>query len=186
MGLYLQLYLTFCLIGATAFGGGYAVLPLIQEYVVEANGWMNMTEFVDLVSISQMTPGPIAINSATFVGTKIAGLPGAILATLGAITPQTILMLGLGYFLFVREQKFLFLDKILMALRPGIVGLILIAALSMMASSLFDGAIGLGSINPVALVTFVIGAILFAKKVDIIKIIGVGALLGLVLTQIGL
>ena len=88
----LELYWVFLQIGAFAFGGGYAVLPLIQKFVVEDRGWMNLKEMTDLVSISQMTPGPIAINSATFVGTKVAGLPGAVVATLGNVTPQFILM----------------------------------------------------------------------------------------------
>ncbi|MDO5037546.1 MAG: chromate transporter [Tissierellia bacterium] len=182
LGIYFELYLVFFIIGATAFGGGYAVLPLIQQYVVEERAWMNMTEFVDLVSISQMTPGPIAINSATFVGNKIGGIGGSIVATLGCISPQMILMLVLGYFLFVRKRKFLFLNKMLMALRPGVVGLIFIAALSMAKSSLFPQTISLGGIEPVAGLCFILGAFLYLKKLDMIKIIGLGALGGLVLT----
>ena len=81
--IYLQLFLSFLQIGLFSFGGGYAAMPLIQDQVVALNHWLSMKEFTDLVTISQMTPGPIAINSATFVGIKIAGIPGAIAATMG-------------------------------------------------------------------------------------------------------
>lgn len=101
----IDLYLTFLKIGMMAFGGGYAVIPLIDEFVVEGNKWMNSKEFLDLISISQMTPGPIAINSATFVGQKVDGIIGSIVATLGVITPQFILMMILGYFLFSKNKK---------------------------------------------------------------------------------
>ena len=85
--IYLQLFLSFLQIGLFSFGGGYAAIPLIQGQIVDQHGWLSMAEFTDLITISQMTPGPIAINSATFVGIKIAGLPGAAVATLGCILP---------------------------------------------------------------------------------------------------
>ena len=72
-----QLFLRFFQIGLLSFGGGYAAMPLIQGQVVQGHGWLSMSEFTDLITISQMTPGPIAVNSATFVGIKIAGIPGA-------------------------------------------------------------------------------------------------------------
>lgn len=181
MPILLQLYLTFVKIGMFAFGGGYAVLPLIQNYVVEQNGWLTMQEMTDVVSISQMTPGPIAINSATFVGTKVAGLPGAIVATLGNVTPQFILMMTLAYFIF-RDKKISFLDKMLNGLKPGIVGLIAIAAISMFTSSIFTaGVISFQSINAVALVAFVIGfALKILRRIDLIVLIIIGAGLGIV------
>ena len=89
--IYLQLFLSFLQIGAFSFGGGYAAMPLIQSEVVTRHGWLGMSEFTDLITISQMTPGPIAINSATFVGIKIAGVPGAVIATLGCILPSCLL-----------------------------------------------------------------------------------------------
>ena len=78
---YLQLFLSFIQIGLFSFGGGYAAIPLIQDQVVSIHGWLSMKEFTDLITISQMTPGPIAVNSATFVGIKIAGIPGALTAS---------------------------------------------------------------------------------------------------------
>ena len=90
--IYLELFLSFLQIGALSFGGGYAAMPLIQNQVVSIHGWLTMKEFTDLVTISQMTPGPIAINSATFVGIKIAGIGGAAVATLGCILPSCIIV----------------------------------------------------------------------------------------------
>lgn len=176
----LELYWVFFQIGAFAFGGGYAVLPLIQRFVVEDRGWMNLKEMTDLVSISQMTPGPIAINSATFVGTKVAGLPGAIVATLGNVTPQFILMTILAYFIF-RDKKIGFLDKMLKGLKPGIVGLIAIAALSMMSSALFDGDVAMTNISLLASLTFILGfALKLTRRFDLIVIIIIGAAAGII------
>ncbi len=90
--IYLRLFLSFLQIGAFSFGGGYAALPLIRHQVVEANGWLQLSEFTDLITISQMTPGPIAVNSATFVGLKVAGIPGAVVCTLGCVLPSCILV----------------------------------------------------------------------------------------------
>lgn len=75
----LQLFLSFLQIGLFSFGGGYAAMPLLQEQLVARNGWLSVQEFADLVAIAEMTPGPIAVNAATFVGTKLAGLPGVLL-----------------------------------------------------------------------------------------------------------
>ena len=83
--IYLKLFSSFLQIGMFSFGGGYAAMPLIQEQVVTQHGWLTMTEFTDLITISQMTPGPIAINAATFVGSKIAGVIGSVEATSGYI-----------------------------------------------------------------------------------------------------
>ena len=96
--IYIQLFLSFLQIGAFSFGGGYAAMPLIQSQIVNLHHWLDFKEFTDLITISQMTPGPIAINSATFVGTKIAGIPGAIAATLGCILPSCILVTSIAYF----------------------------------------------------------------------------------------
>lgn len=184
MNTLLVLYLQFLKIGALAFGGGYAVLPLIQQYIVEEEAWITMTEFTDLVSISQMTPGPIAMNSATFVGSKVAGIPGSVVATLGVATPQLILMMLLGYFLFSKERKFRILNLLLTGIRPGIVGLILIAALSMMKNSIFPHELSINTAQPVAGICFVLGLIAYGKKVNLIHLIGVGAVLGILLTFI--
>ena len=83
--IYMQLFLSFLQIGLFSFGGGYAALPLIENQVITLHHWMTAPEFTDLITISQMTPGPIAVNSATFVGIRIAGIPGAVAATAGCV-----------------------------------------------------------------------------------------------------
>ena len=100
----LKLFLSFLQIGAFSFGGGYAAMPLIQGQVVQGHGWLSMSEFTDLITISQMTPGPIAVNSATFVGIKIAGIPGALVATFGCILPSCVLVTFIAYF-YLKYQK---------------------------------------------------------------------------------
>ena len=176
----INLYLTFLKIGSFAFGGGYAVLPLIQRYVVTEQKWLTIKDLTNLVSLSQITPGPIGINSATFIGTKVAGLTGAIIATIAEVTPCCILMLILAHFVF-RGKKISFIDKILLGLKPVIPALILIAAIDMFKSSLFLGS----DIKIIGLIGFIVGGILFiSKKISIIKIIMITAFLGFVLNFI--
>lgn len=185
MNVLLELYLTFFQIGATAFGGGYAVLPLIDSFVVREKQWLTIVEMTDVVSISNMTPGPIAINAATFVGTKIAGLPGSIAATMGVVTPSFLLMMILGYMLFSSKKKLTFIDKILLMLKPAIVGLIGIAAINMTRNSIFaDGVLAISNINIVTLICFAIGLVLYLRQFNLTKLIALGATLGIVLSLI--
>ena len=117
--IYLQLFWSFIQIGMFSFGGGYAAMPLIQGQVVNTHEWLTMTEFTDLITISQMTPGPIAVNSATFVGMKIAGIPGAVVATLGCILPSCIIVTILAK-LYLKYRNLDTLQGILYSLRPAV------------------------------------------------------------------
>lgn len=121
--IYLQLFLSFLQIGLFSFGGGYAAMPLIQGQVVTLHGWLTMSEFTDLITISQMTPGPIAVNSATFVGMKIAGIPGAVVATAGCILPSCILVTILAR-LYLKYRNLDLLQGVLKSLRPAVVAMI--------------------------------------------------------------
>ena len=118
--IYLQLFLSFLQIGMFSFGGGYAAMPLIQGQVVTAHHWLSMEDFTDLITISQMTPGPIAINSATFVGTKIAGTGGALSATFGCILPSCIIVTCIAR-LYLKYRNLALLQGILNSLRPAVV-----------------------------------------------------------------
>lgn len=173
---YLKLYFTFLKIGTLAFGGGYATIPLIRRFVIEENHWLDMTEFLDVVSISQMTPGPIAINSATFVGQKIGGLLGGIIATVGVVTTQSILMIILGYFLFHKHKQFVVIDNMIIGIKACVISLVFLTAASLTKSSIFPQ-----SVNIPALVTFVIGAVLYYKKVSLYRLLIIGASVGLLL-----
>ncbi len=135
--IYLQLFLSFFLVGLFSFGGGYAALPLIQEQVIEIHAWLTPTEFVDILTISQMTPGPIAINASTFVGTKIAGIPGAIVATIGCITPSCIIVLILAT-LYYKYKGLNMVQGIIKGLRPAVVALIASAGFSILLTTLFN------------------------------------------------
>ena len=96
---YLDLFLTFARMGACTFGGGYAMLPILQREVVENHGWATEDELMDYYAIGQCTPGVIAVNTATFIGYKTQGLPGAILATAGVIAPSLIIIIAIAAFI---------------------------------------------------------------------------------------
>lgn len=134
--IYLQLFFSFIQIGALSFGGGYAAMPLIQNQVVELHHWLNTGEFNDLVTISQMTPGPIAVNAATFVGEKVAGLPGALIATMGCILPSLIIVTLIAYF-YHKYCHLEALQSVLHILRPAVVAMIASAGFSIILSSFF-------------------------------------------------
>ncbi len=138
--IYLQLFWSFFQIGAFSFGGGYAALPLIEHQIIDLHGWLSMAQFADVITISQMTPGPIAINAATFVGTKVGGLAGAVVATFGCILPSILIVLILAY-LYTKFCELTTVRGILSGLRPAVVGLIASAGISIMALSLWGGAL---------------------------------------------
>ena len=126
--IYMQLLWVFVKIGVLGFGGGYAMLSLIQHEVVEHYGWMTMTDFADMVAISQMTPGPISINLATYVGYTTAGFGGSLLASFALCLPS-IVMVYLILKLFMSKRNNALMDN---TLKPAIAGLIFAAGLSMM------------------------------------------------------
>lgn len=135
--IYLQLFFSYLQIGAFSFGGGYAAMSLIQAQVVDKYHWLTMNQFTDLVTIAEMTPGPIAINSATFVGTQMAGLPGALIATLGCILPSCIIVTLLAR-IYMKYQKAKAMQDILGTLRPVVVSMIAAAGIGILSSVFFS------------------------------------------------
>lgn len=136
--IYLKLFFAFLQIGMFSFGGGYAAMPLIQHQVVDTYHWLDGKGFADLVTISQMTPGPIATNAATFVGMNTAGLAGALIATFGCILPSCILVTFIAYF-YLKYQKLAALQGILSSLRPAVIALIASAGISILVSAFWNG-----------------------------------------------
>jgi len=134
--IYLELFWSFFQIGLFSIGGGYAAMPLIQNQVVNIHPWLTMTQFADIMTIAEMTPGPIAINSATFVGIQVAGLPGAIVATLGCVVPSCIIVLTLAY-VYYRFEGLSIVQGILAGLRPAVVAMIASAGLSLLIMALY-------------------------------------------------
>lgn len=119
----LSMFLTFCKIGLFSFGGGYAILAMIQQEVVTKNAWITSSEFADIVAISQMTPGPIAINAATFIGYRQGGILGSVVCTLGVIFPSIILMLAITL-TYIKLSKLPWFQNIFQKLRFVTLGLI--------------------------------------------------------------
>lgn len=138
--IFLQLFYTFFKIGLFGFGGGYAMISMIQGEVVTRHEWLSSTEFTDIIAISQMTPGPIGINSATYVGysavvnagySHVIGILGSVVATVSVVLPSFILMVLISKF-FLKYQKHPIIASVFKGLRPGVVGLLAAAALVLM------------------------------------------------------
>ena len=132
-----SLFLAFLTIGLVSFGGGYAMLPLFERIVVTDNAWLSMERFVDMIAVSQVTPGPIAINSATFIGFRTVGVLGAAVATLGVVLIPVGLVLTVVHFdkAFQRSR---IVRRVLAGLRPALVGLIMASVFSVATSALVD------------------------------------------------
>ena len=163
MELLIRLYLAFLKIGTFSFGGGYAMLPFIQKEIVEKNNWISMTEFTDIIGISQMTPGPVAINSATFVGYKVSG----VLGDKSSFILVTIINKLLDKF---KESKLI--KAALLGMRPVLIALIIYAFIDLAKEAYID----VKSI----IITLIIGVILLSKKVHPILVIVIAAILGMV------
>lgn len=152
--IYLELFLSFLQVGLFSIGGGYAAMPIIQSQVVDRYHWLDMGSFTDLITISQMTPGPIAINSATFVGIRIAGLPGALAATFGCILPSCFIVTLLAW-VYYRFKGLSAVESVLSCLRPVVVSLIAAAGLTILQTAVLGGnAVALQPINWINIVLF--------------------------------
>lgn len=165
-GLILILLISFLQIGLFSIGGGYATIPLIQEQVVNVHKWLTFQEFTDIITISQMTPGPLAVNTSTFVGIRIAGIPGAITATFGCVISGFVISIVL-YNFFNKYRKIDTILNILSGLRAVSVGLIASSASTIILIA-FGGISKLEEvrkidINIIAVVIFIISIFLLRK-----------------------
>ncbi len=187
--IYLQLFLTFLKIGAVSFGGGYAMIPLIQDEVV-AHGWLSINEILNFIAVSESTPGPIAINMATFVGSSQGGLLGAFCATLGVVLPSFVIVLVIAT-VIKGLLKFAGVQAFLNGLRPVVVGLILGTAITIFMQVIFafeNIQTNIITFDYKALIIFaiVVGIHLFykwktKKTISPILLIIISAILGLIL-----
>ncbi|NLW40586.1 MAG: chromate transporter [Tissierellia bacterium] len=133
----IKLFLSFFKIGLFSFGGGYAMLPLIKKEIIEVHGWLTNAEFIDIIAISEMTPGPIAINSATFLGYRISGILGSVVSTIAVVLPSFIIMSLI--FHFVNKFKDSpYSDWFFRGIRPIVLGLIASAAVSVAMDAFVD------------------------------------------------
>lgn len=179
--IYIELFLAFFKIGLFSFGGGYAAFPLIQSQIAEKNHWLEMSQFADLITIAEMTPGPIAVNSATFVGQQIAGFPGSVICTLGCVLPSLIIVLLLSW-LYMKFRNLNTVQGVLTGLRPAIVAMISSAGLSLLVLALFNSSltqIVLTDFRIVEGILFIVSLILLRKfKVNPIIIIFASGIIG--------
>lgn len=184
--LLLKMFISFIQVGLFSVGGGYAAIPLIQNQIVEIHKLITMSEFTDLITIAEMTPGSISINAATFVGTKLSGLPGAIICTIGCILPSFIICSILARF-YYKYRNLGAVQTILSALRPAVVALIASAGLSILLLALFNAdkhGISPGNFRYVETLLFAGALILLRKfKLNAITIIfGTGVIGTLIYT----
>lgn len=159
------LFISFLQIGSFSIGGGYAIIPLIQEQVINVYNWLTLQEYTDIITISQMTPGPLVVNTASFVGIRIAGIPGAIVATLGSIISGFILSIFL-YNFFKKYKNIDSISNILKGLRSSSAGLIASAASTIILIA-FLGTSSFHlkdiSINVTAVIVFIISLFLLRR-----------------------
>lgn len=156
----IALFLGFARIGIMAFGGAYAAIPLVEREVVEINGWLTYEEYGNLLALDELTPGPILINSATFVGARVAGVPGAIAATLGTIAPACAISLTL-LLIYKKYMKLDWLQSIIFAVKCMTVGLITVTILRAVTNSVLEPRSTLGFDPLMAIMT---AAAIFVMK----------------------
>jgi len=178
--IYLELFWTFFRIGAFTFGGGYAMLPLIQD-AVTANGWMELSQIIDFIAVSESTPGPFAVNIATYVGAQVGGTIGSVCATLGVVSPSFIVILLVARF-FERFRESNAVKGVMSGLKPAAVGLIGAAVITMAGTVFFpsgaDAAVLLSADFYVSLAIFILCLVLALKKLPPIAVILISAALG--------
>lgn len=181
--IYWELFWSFVQVGAFCVGGGYASMPLIQEQVIQIHGWLTLQEFIDIFTISQMTPGPIGINAATFVGTKIAGVPGAIAATAGFVFPSIIIVLILAK-LFFKYGDIGPIRGILNGLRPAVVALICSAGVGFILLALWNTETlpkDYTKVDLIGCIVLPISLWCIRNKMSVIKLLCFSGILGLIL-----
>ena len=171
MDILLKLLFTFFKIGLFSFGGGYAMIPFMQREIIEKHQWLSSSEFVDIIGISQMTPGPVSVNSATFVGYKVGGVVGSIFATLG-ITVISFIIVSIASKAIDKFKESKYLKAALLGMRPVLIALIINAFISLAK----DAYVDVKSI----IVTLIVGGCLFSKKIHPIVIIVLAGLLGII------
>lgn len=180
--IYFDLFFTFFKIGAFTVGGGYAMLPLIQAEVIR-NGWISSDKILDFIAVSESTPGPFAVNIATYTGITVAGILGAFFATLGVVLPSFIIILTIAAF-FKKYSSNKYVTGIMSGLRPAVIGLIASAVLSVGKSVFFDAqpiTSAFFSFEFYILVSiFILSLILAFKKIHPIYIILISALFGII------
>ena len=187
--IYLTLFYTFFLIGLFTFGGGYAMIPLLEEKVL-LHSWLSEEEFLNMVGIAESTPGPVAVNMATFVGYKVSGVLGSLVSTLGVILPSFIIIL-LIILLLKKLLDYPVVKAILSGFQAVVIGLIFATALFFMYKNLFyisDDTLNI-AFEPVIIfgvlsLLIILFRIIFKKKMSPYIVLIIGAVLGIIVYSI--
>ena len=174
--IYLQLFWAYLKIGIFGFGGGYAMLSMIQFEIVDHYGWMTVEEFADMVALSQMTPGPVSINIATYIGYTVGGILGSLIATAAIVLPSLLMLYLVLKFLFKHKENYI-VKTTLASMKPVIAGLIFVAALIMMNPVSFADA-GLHGSNISVIICAVTFCCVFWTKINPILLIIASGLVG--------
>ncbi len=185
--IYLELLWSFFQIGLFSIGGGYAAMPLIQHQAVDLHPWLTINQFADIMTIAEMTPGPIAINTATFVGIQVAGIPGAIIATIGCVLPSCVIVMILAY-IYYRFRGLKMVQGILAGLRPAVISMIASAGLSLIILSFFEQQeppVAGNNINYISVLIFGAGLVILRKwKINPLYVMGGAGVIGILLYSI--
>ena len=185
--IYLELFWSCFQVGLFSIGGGYAAMPLIQNQVVDIHPWLTMTGFADIITTAEITPGPIAVNAATFVGIQVAGLPGALIATIGCIFPSCVIVMALAY-MYYRFRGLSVMQGILAGLHPAVIAMIASAGISLVCMALYGQRTfpaDLGNMDLIAVAIFLVGVFILRKwNPSPIKVMAGAAVAGVALYSI--
>jgi chromate transporter len=197
--IYLKIFFCYLQIGLFSIGGGHASIPLIRSMIVDDRAWLSVTEFVDMITISEMTPGPFAINIATYVGMVtgrsqgglglLGGFLGSACATLGVVVPSFVIILIVAR-IYKKFQESNVVKGCMTGLRPTVIGLIAGAVLTIGQTVFFPNGFALSGIDPYAIITSLVICLIgifliFKKKVHPIVLIVVSAVLGIAAGYVG-
>ena len=185
--IFLDLFLSFLKVGVFSIGGGYAAMPIIQSQAVDKFAWLTAGEFTDLISIAEMTPGPITINAATFIGIRTAGVPGALVATAGCVIPSLIIVTAM-FFIYKKFGQMKASQTVLSFIRPAVVALIASAGITLLKSAVLGGGtvtVTPLEINLISSVIFLIAFVIIRKfKTNPIIIMASGGVVYLLINVI--
>lgn len=171
---YFELFYSFFKIGAFTIGGGYAMLPLIEKEVVDKKKWIDREEYIDMIALAQSAPGPIAVNTSVFVGYRVAGLPGAIVTTLGSVLPSFLIIVFVALF-FIGVKENAIVERVFKGIRPAVVALIAAPVISLSKSAKINkynffipivaaGLVAFLKITPIfIIVVSAVGGIIYGK-----------------------
>lgn len=175
------------MVGLFGFGGGYGATALMQDLIVTGRGWLTMKEFADVITVSEMTPGPMGINIASFVGVQVAGITGTVVSTLSYVLPSAVIVMVLARF-YMKYRQLKLVQQVLKGLQPAVCALIISAAVRLAVNAVWAGHVEIGNTNWTAAVMCTVFLVLLRKKViaPIPAIFASGAIGAVIYTVLGI